>query len=80
MSSAVLFFCFCLEYGRLGPYTKLCLALSISIKIYLESLLYHHHLQVFFFNWNITSSPYLEMLPINMIKLLFLLFFSDRNV
>ena len=33
-----------------------------------------------FFNWNITSSPYLEMLLINMIKLLFLIFLSDRNV
>ena len=53
---------------------KLFLALSISIKIYLQSLLYHHHLQEHFSNWNITSSPYVEMLLISMIKLLF--FFS----
>ena len=33
-----------------------------------------------FFNWKITSSPYLEMLLISMIKLLFLFFLSDRNV
>ena len=31
--------------------------------------------RVFFFNWNITSSPYLEM-----IKLLLLFFLTDRNV
>ena len=33
-----------------------------------------------FFNWNVTSSPYLEMLLISMIKLLFLFFLSDGNV
>ena len=32
------------------------------------------------FNWNITSSPYLEMVLINMIKLLSLCFLSCRNV
>ena len=35
---------------------------------------------VFFFNWNITCSPFLEMLLISMIKLLFLFFLSDHNV
>ena len=38
------------------------------------------HSQEYFFNWNITSSPYLEMLLISLIKLLFLFFLSDRNV
>ena len=33
-----------------------------------------------FFNWNITSSPYLKILWISMIKLLFLFFLSDRIV
>ena len=32
---------------------------SISNEIYLRSLLYHHDLQEFFFNWNTTNSPYL---------------------
>ena len=58
----------------------LCVACSISIKIYLWSFLYHHHSQQYFFNWNITSSPYLEILLISMIKLLFLIFLSDNNV
>ena len=44
------------------------------------SLLYHHHSQEYSFNWNITSSPYLEMLLINIIKLLFLFFLIDRTV
>ena len=57
-----------------------CLALSISIKIYLQSLLYHYHSQEYFFNCNITSSPYLEMLLVSIIKLLFLFFLSDCNV
>ena len=35
----------------------LWLALSISIKTYLWSLLHHHHSQEYFFNWNITTSP-----------------------
>ena len=30
--------------------------------------------------WNITSSYYLEMILVNMIKLLFSFFLSDRNV
>ena len=59
---------------------QLCLALIISIKIYLPSLLYHHHSQEHFFNCNITSSPYVEMLLISMIKLLLLFFLSDCNV
>ena len=58
----------------------LWLALSISIKTYLWSLLHHHHSQEYFFNWNITSSPYLEMLLISMTKLLFLIFLNDCNV
>ena len=33
-----------------------------------------------FFNWKITSSPYLETLLISMIKYLLLFFLSDRNV
>ena len=33
-----------------------------------------------FLNWNVTSLPYLEMLLISMIKLLFLFFLIDRNV
>ena len=41
--------------------------LIISIKIYLL-------LKRLFLKWNITSSPYLEMLFVNIIKLLFLLF------
>ena len=32
------------------------------------------------FNWNISYSPYLEMLLVSMIKLLFLFFLSDRNL
>ena len=32
--------------------------------------------RVFFFNWNLASSPYLEMLLINVIKLLPFFFFS----
>ena len=40
----------------------------ISIKIYLRSLLYHHYSQEYFFKWSITSSPYLEMLLINMLN------------
>ena len=43
-----------------------------SIKIYLQSLLYHHHSQEYFFNCNITSSPYVEMLLISIIKLFFI--------
>ena len=39
----------------------------------------NHYLQEYF-NWNITSSPYLEMLLISMIKLVFLFFLSDYNV
>ena len=38
------------------------LALSISIKTYLWSLLYQHHSQEYFFNLNFTSSPYLELI------------------
>ena len=59
---------------------QLCLALSISIKIYLQSLLYHRHSQEHFFNCNIASSPYVEMLLISMIKLLLLFYLSDRNL
>ena len=44
----------------------------------------HFHIAVIhksiFLNSNITSSPYLEMHLISMIKLLFLFFVSDRNV
>ena len=58
----------------------LCFALSIPMKICFRPLLYHHHSQEYFFNWNITSSSYLEMLLISMIKLFFLFFLSDRNV
>ena len=43
-------------------------------------LLYHHHSQEHFFNCNITGLPYVEMLLINMIKLLFVFFLSDYNV
>ena len=43
-------------------------------KIFLRSLLYHHHSQKYFFKWNITSSPYPEMLLISIIKLLFFFF------
>ena len=49
-------------------------------KIYLWSLSNHHYSQEYFFNWNITSSSYLEMLLINMIKSLFLFFLSNRKV
>ena len=59
---------------------KLFLALSISIKTYLQSLFYHRHSQEHFFNCNITSSPHVEMLLMSMIKLLFLFFLSDRKV
>ena len=58
----------------------LCLALIISIKIYLPSLIYHHHSQEHFFNCNITGSPFLKTLLKNMLKLLFLFFLSDCNV
>ena len=54
----------------------LCDALSISIKIYLSSLLYHHHSQEHFYNWNIKGSAYVEILLINMI--LIVLIFSQR--
>ena len=47
----------------------LCVALSISIKIYLPSLLYHHHSQEHFYNWNINGSAYVEILLINMIRI-----------
>ena len=62
------------------------------IKLTLSCLKYFHWIlflinfispsltNVFFFNWKITSSPYLEMLLISMIKLLFLFFLGDCNV
>ena len=51
--------------------------LSISIKIYLRSLLYHHHAQeYFFFNWNITSSPLSGNAPDKYDKIIVLIFFS----
>ena len=43
-----------LTYKDLIKLTLPCL--SISIKIYLRSILHHHHSQEYFF-WNITSSP-----------------------
>ena len=36
--------------------------------------------KIFFFNWNITSSPYLEMLKVKVIKLLFLFLLGDCNI
>ena len=45
--------------------------LVFLLKFVLQSLLYHHHSQEYFFNWKITSSPYLEMLLIIITKLLF---------
>ena len=79
-------FCVASRCNGLGIYIKktwsnqLCFALSIPIKIYFRPLLHHHHSQEYFFKWNITISPYLEMLLISMIKLLFSFFISDRNV
>ena len=40
----------------------------------------HHYSQKHFLNCNITGSPYVEMLLINIIKSLFLFFLSDCNV
>ena len=72
----ILFLLFLHKVGSVGPIDQQVnfFALSISIKIYLQSLLYHHHSQKYFFNWNFTSSSYLEILLINMIKLLFSFF------
>ena len=40
---------------KLKLYTKLCLeTLNIRIKIYLRSFVDFHHLQKYFYNWNIT--------------------------
>ena len=61
-------------------YKDLCLALIISIKIYFRSLLYLYHSQEYLLNWYITGLPYLEILPISIIKLLLLYFLRDRNV
>ena len=61
-----------LPYKDLIKLTLSCL--KYFMEIYLRSLLYHHHSQDIFFNLNITSSPYLEILLISMIKLLFLFF------
>ena len=61
-----------LTYKDMIKLTLSCL--KYSIRNYLRSLLYHRHPQEYFFNWNIMSSPYLEMLLISMIKLLFLSF------
>ena len=36
--------------------------------------------KIIFFNWNITSSPYLEMLKVKVIKLLFLFLLGDCNI
>ena len=66
-----------LDIQRPDP-VNFVLPLSISIKIYLRSLLYQHYSQEYLFNWNITSSPYLEMLLISMIKWLILFFLSDH--
>ena len=53
---------------------QLCLALRISIKIYLQLLLYHHHSQEYFFNLSIFGWPSVEMLQISMIQIVTLIF------
>ena len=66
-------FCFCLRKGRSGLVDQ-------QINFVLPELFTWDHIYVsimhksIFFNWNITSSPYLEMLLINMTKLLFFFF------
>ena len=76
------FFCFCLKKGRSDPHfnklTLFCLK-YFHKNLFAITIISQSYTRVFF-TWNITSSPYLEMLLINLIKLLFLLFFLDRNV
>ena len=77
-----IFFCFCLKKGRSDPHfnklTLFCLK-YFHKNLFAITIISQSYTRVFF-TWNITSSPYLEMLLINLIKLLFLLFFLDRNV
>ena len=76
-------FLFLLKVGSVGPIDQQINFILLSV-FPLKFICDHFYITIIhksiFFNWNITSSPYLEMLLINVIKLLFLFFLIDRNV
>ena len=70
------------KIGSLGPVDQqinLVLPSVFQLKLTCDHF-YITIIEFFFFNWNTTSIPYLEMLLIRMLKLLFLLFLIDRDV
>ena len=76
-------FLFLLKVGSIGPLNQrinFVLPYAYPLKFICD----HFYITIIhksiFFNWNITNSPYLEMLLINILKLLFLFFLIDCNV
>ena len=76
-------FLFLLKVGSVGPIDRqsnFVLTQIFPLKLVCD----HFYITIIhkstFFDWNITSSPYLEMILINMIKLLFLFFLINFKV
>ena len=75
-------FLFVLKVGSVGPIDQSNFVLTQVFP--LKLICDHFYITIIhkstFFGWNITSSPYLEMILINMIKLLFLFFLINFKV
>ena len=76
-------FLFLLKAGSVGPVDQQ-INFALPQAFLFKFICTHFYITIIhkgiFFNWNITSSPYLEMLLIKMVKLLFLFFLIDPNV
>ena len=75
-------FLFLLKVGSVGPADQQ-IHFVLSEVFPLKFICDHVYITIIhksLFNWNITSSPYLEMLKVNMIKSLFSFFLIDCNV
>ena len=79
----IIIFLFLLKVGSVGPVNQQ-INFVLPEVFPLKFICNHFYITIIhkrtFFNWNITSSPYLEMPLINVIKLLFLFFLIDCNV